>query len=148
MNDSTNPKDLLGVRKAALRFVPPALVIAASDAMADGAEKYGPMNWRTTKVRMTVYLEAIERHLLALKDGQDNAEDSGHRHLAHIAACCGIVLDAEAHGSLIDDRFEPGPAADMLRERDRTLQPTTVTDPGGLSPEQLDAIRAYRVGEQ
>jgi hypothetical protein len=118
--DSTNPKDALGVKKAPLRFVPPALTILASDAMADGAAKYGPFNWRETAVRMTVYLEAIERHLLALRDGQDRAEDSGHLHLSHIAACCGIIADAAGIGMLIDDRPTVGPAADLLRERDRT----------------------------
>jgi len=120
MSTAENPKDAVGVHKAPLRFVPPALAIIASDALADGADKYGAFNWRENAVRLSVYLEAIERHLLALRDGQDRAEDSGHLHIAHIAACCAIIADADAFGNLIDDRPTPGPAADLLRERDQS----------------------------
>lgn len=129
--DTTNPKDALGVQKAALRFVPPALTIFASDAFADGAAKYGAYNWRKTRVRLTVYLEAMQRHLLAMQDGQDCAEDSGHNHLAHVIACAGIILDAAAHGSLIDDREIPGPAALLLRNRDKTQPYSGATSDAG-----------------
>jgi len=118
--DATNPKDLLGVRKAPLRFVPWALRILAAPAMALGAAKYGAFNWRKTPVRMTVYLEAIDRHLAAFADGQDLDPESGASHLSHVAACVGIIADAQALGNLIDDRFEPGPAAAMLEALDTT----------------------------
>lgn len=115
--DDTNPKDLIGVTKCPLRFVPPALAIEAAPAMANGAAKYGPYNWRSKKVRMTVYLEAIQRHLYALLDGEDIAADSGATHVGHIAACCGIIADARAGGNLIDDRPVKGPAPAMLGEQ-------------------------------
>jgi hypothetical protein len=115
-----NPKDLVGAKKAPLRYVPAALMIEASGPMEDGAIKYGPFNWREQPVEMVTYLEAIQRHLLALLDGQDYAEDSGHSHLGHIIAGAGIIADAKANGTLIDNRFAPGPAADMLRERDKS----------------------------
>lgn len=84
--------------------------------MADGARKYGPFNWRAKKIRYSVYLEAIERHLLALKDGEDLAGDSSCEHLSHLAANIGIIADAKAADCLIDDRpgkFN-GPAPKML----------------------------------
>lgn len=109
-----NPKDLVGVTKSPLRFVPPALTIFVAPAMADGARKYTWFNWRKKKVRYSIYIEAIERHLLALKDGEDYASDSGIHHLAHIGANVGIVADAMAGGNLIDDRPDPGPAPRML----------------------------------
>lgn len=118
-----NPKDLVGAKKAPLRYVPPALAIGAAPAMEEGALKYGPFNWREQPVSMVTYIEAIERHLNALKDGQDNAADSGHSHLGHIAANVSILLDAKAYGSLLDDRFHPGPAADMLRALDKSEPP-------------------------
>ena len=126
--DDANPKDALGVRKAPLRFVPPALTIHASDAMAQGAEKYGPYNWREKSVKAMVYAEAMQRHLAAFIDGQDCAEDSGAHHLGHVAACCGIVLDALGVGNLIDDRPVSGPAADLLRARDKTVEVCTIDD--------------------
>lgn len=123
MSDRANPKDLLGVRKAPLRLVPPALVIRTAEAMANGAAKYGPYNWRKNPVRLTVYLEAIERHLLAYRDGEEIAIDSGVHHLAHAAAGLAIIFDAEAGGNLIDDRPTPGPAAKLLAQQDKTQPP-------------------------
>lgn len=118
--DSLNPKDLVGVKKAPLRFVPPALVIEAAPALAVGAERYGPYNWRETEVRLSIYLEAVERHVLAYRDGQDRAEDTGIHHLGHAAACIAIILDAGAIGKLVDDRPPPGGAAELLARQDRS----------------------------
>jgi hypothetical protein len=63
---------------------------------------------------MTVYLDAMERHLLALRDGEDVAEDSKVPHLGHIIACGAILADALEGGFLIDDRPLKGPAAKVL----------------------------------
>jgi len=114
VSDETNPKDLLGIKKARLDLVPPALAILAAPAMALGAAKYGPYNWREKDVRLTVYLAAIQRHLAAFFDGQDNDPESGYSHLSHVAACVAIVADAQAIGKLIDDRPTPGGAAQLL----------------------------------
>jgi hypothetical protein len=114
--DQTNPKDLIGITKAPLRFVPPVLMVLAAPAMADGAKKYGPYNWREKKVRLSVYLEAILRHLLAYADGEDDDQDSGHLHLSHIAANVGILADALYGDNLLDDRPVPGPAPKMMKE--------------------------------
>jgi len=113
-----NPKDSVGAKKAPLGYVPPALVIGASEAMAVGAQKYGPFNWREQPVQYVTYLEAILRHLLALMDGQDRAEDTGIHHMKHIAAGAAIVLDALAAENIIDNRPMRGPADDMLRALD------------------------------
>ncbi len=113
---STNPKDTIGMTKPALRLVPPALMLQVAQAMADGAKKYGPYNWREHPVRLTVYIEAALRHLYSLLDGEDRARDSGHHHAAHVAACMAIILDAQATGNLIDDRAADGCAADLIEE--------------------------------
>lgn len=110
----TNPKDIVAAKKAPVWLVPPALLIHAGQAMKNGAEKYGPYNWRTKAVRYTVYLDAAWRHIAALLDGEDYAPDSGIHHAAHAAACMGIILDAMETHALIDDRPTKGPAADLL----------------------------------
>lgn len=115
--DETNPKDLIGVTKSRLDLVPPALAISAAPAMELGARKYGPYNWRTKAVRLTVYLGAIDRHLAAYRDGQDTDPESGYSHLGHVAACLAIIADAKAIGKLIDDRPPAGGAAAMLEEQ-------------------------------
>ena len=113
--DTTNPKDAAGEAKAPLYLVPPILVIQAADAMAEGAKKYGPYNWRATRVRATVYISAMLRHLAAYADGENVTEDCIH-HLAHVAASCAILLDAEALDQLIDDRPTNGPAPGVLAD--------------------------------
>lgn len=114
--DETNPKDLLGIRKAPLHLVPSALVIWVSQIFKGSAVKYGPFNWRKKKVKKSIYIDAIERHLIALKEGQDLDTESGHPHEAHIAANCGIMLDAKAIGNLVDDMtWASGPGPDLLK---------------------------------
>ena len=127
-----NPKDLVGAKKAALRYVPPAVEIEASGPMEDGAKKYGPYNWREQPVSMMTYIEAIKRHLAALIDGEDTAQDSGHSHVGHIIAGAGIIADAKANGTLIDDRPAKGPAPKMLAERDRSV--VVCSQPGHNHP--------------
>lgn len=125
-----NPKDKIGSKKAPLGLVPPALEIGASEAMADGAAKYGPFNWREAPVEYMTYLTAIKRHVDALIDREDFAVDSGIHHLHHIAAGAGILIDAKGiPGCLIDNRPPKGPAADMLRALDKSVTPTQATEP-------------------
>lgn len=117
MTDTTNPKDIIGAKKAPLRLVPPALVIQTAPAMALGATKYGPYNWRDKAVRMSIYLEAAQRHILAFQDGEDLDPESGHSHLGHASACLAILFDAGAIGKLVDDRPPPGAAAQLLAQQ-------------------------------
>lgn len=131
--DSTNPKDLIGLKKPPLRFVPAAALLYVSRVMALGAAKYGPYNWRTKAVRRTVYLEAAMRHLLQALDGEDVDPESGMPHEAHAAACMAILLDAKAHGNLIDDRFTPGPAAQVIAELTEADDYRTPTDTPAVS---------------
>ena len=112
--DQTNPKDLLGAKKVALGLLPAAGKIYGALVMEDGAAKYGPYNWRSKKVRMTIYLDALERHLLALRDGEDLTPDSGLPHLGAIIASASILADAKERGFLLDDRPPSGPASRLL----------------------------------
>lgn len=117
MIDDTNPKDLLGIRKPPLHLVAPALVLWVSKVFGYSAGKYGPYNWREKKVRLSIYLNAIERHLLAMKDGQETDEESGLPHAAHIGANIAVILDARATGNLLNDlTWKPGPAPWIIKE--------------------------------
>lgn len=112
--NNTNPKDLLGIKKPSLSLVPPCAIIEIAEAMKDGAKKYGAYNWRKKKVRMTVYLDALLRHTLALIDGDDKTRDSGVSNLAAIGANISILIDAKETGNLIDDRPTKGKAGDLI----------------------------------
>jgi len=43
---STNPKDRIGIKKPPIHLVPPVAIIHEAMAFKDGADKYGPYNWR------------------------------------------------------------------------------------------------------
>jgi hypothetical protein len=55
-------------------------------------------------VSSTVYYDAALRHLMAWFDGETIDPESGLSHLAHVMACCNILLDAEKNGKLNDNR--------------------------------------------
>lgn len=110
----SNPKSSQGRLKAPLRLVPPVAVAECSLAFLDGANKYGPYNWRENGVAGSVYYEAAKRHLDAWWDGENVALDSGVQHLAHAMACICIMLDAQAIGKLIDDRPPMGGMSNTL----------------------------------
>lgn len=99
-----DPKKAQGAKKPQLQLIPPALNVATVQALQNGAEKYGTWNWRENRVEMMTYLGAIRRHLDDLLEGENFAPDSGVHHLGHIAANCAILLDAEKHGMLVDNR--------------------------------------------
>lgn len=150
----TNPKDLVGAKKAPLSLVPPALVIGASEAMANGAAKYGPYNWREYDVEYMTYLEAMQRHIAALIDGEDIAQDSGIHHLKHVAAGAGILLDSIELGCVIDNRPPHGPAAKMLAALDKSgvkepeVAPEVVNQDAAVPQTMDEAYTAWEVANK
>jgi len=103
-----NPKDKFGAAKPCLTFIPPAALAHEAVVMALGAAKYSPFNWRSKPVKAKTYVDAAIRHLLQWADGEELDEQSRASHLAHARACCGIILDAQTQGNLIDDRHKTG----------------------------------------
>lgn len=121
-----NPKDLVGAKKAPLRLVPPALLIGAAEALATGAVKYGPYNWRQYPVTAMTYVEAAQRHLIGYVEGEDLAQDTLVHHVKHAVAGLAILLDCIEAGTLVDDRPPPGPGPKMLDDLDRSDRTVTV----------------------
>lgn len=99
-----NPKDKIGEKKVSLTKFPAIALVHGASAMVNGADKYGPFNWRENDVVAHIYIDAAMRHLTAWFEGEETAEDSGVHHLGHALACCAILLDAQENGNLIDDR--------------------------------------------
>jgi hypothetical protein len=111
-----NPKDAIGQGKLPMHLVPTAVTRYAALAFAEGALKYGKYNWRVAGVRMSIYLDALHRHLAKLQDGEwadgdsmepdaeGNPQGTQVPHLANIIACAGIILDAWECAKLTDDR--------------------------------------------
>jgi hypothetical protein len=114
MTPPENPKTGPGSKKPNLTLVPPSAVIYLSTAFMDGAEKYGPYNWRKTGVSMMVYLRALNSHYQLFLDGEDYDPKTKVHHLAYVMANCAIILDGMTkQGVMVDDRPPPGAAAEL-----------------------------------
>lgn len=114
--DAVNPKDRLGINKPNVNLVPPSSIVYQALAMQHGAivKGYGPFNWRTKKVRGSIYIAAAIRHIFQYLDGQDTDEESGYPALGHALASLGILVDAIENGNLVDDRPAKGPVSRIL----------------------------------
>lgn len=114
MRPDTNPKSAFGIKKPPMHLVPPVAKIWLAEGFRDGAEKYGPYNWRENEVAASVYIAAAHRHMDAWWDGEEFASDSGVHHLGHALSCLAIILDAQEGEQLVNDRPMPGGAGRLL----------------------------------
>jgi hypothetical protein len=113
MTEGRNPKDLAGRCKPDLSLIPPSAMAHVALALADGVDKYTLANWRdpAQPVQARTYVSACMRHLAQWLDGEEFAQDSGAHHLGHAMACCAILLDAQAQGTMVDNRPRAGTAS-------------------------------------
>jgi len=111
-----NPKLKYGAAKAPMDSASNLAIISMQNVMAGGAWKYGYMNYRDTNVDYRTYIGAINRHRMLMEDGVDLDPESRQYHLAHIMACCSILLDAELNGNIIDNRSKTGLVEGMLKD--------------------------------
>lgn len=113
----SNPKDVLGIRKAGLSAVPMNVVAEMGLGMMDGALKYGRFNFRVVGVRSSVYFDAAMRHLIAWWEGEDEDQDTcerdasgqaipgtGVHHITKLLTCLAVLRDAQLQGKAEDDR--------------------------------------------
>ncbi len=124
----TNPKTRFGMTKPNIFLVPASSIIYQALAMGNGADKYGPYNWRENKVSASIYIAAAYRHMMSWVDGEECASDSGVPHIGHAIACLGIIADAIESGNLIDDRPKSTNTAALL-EKWTKKTPPPVDDP-------------------
>ena len=110
----SNPKDAHGKRKPSMFAVPPVALVLLGEVMKTGMDKYGLFNWRGTEVKSSVYYDAILRHLMEWRDGEMVDAESGLHPLAHVMACCAILIDAQEQDTLFDDRNVSGKARSVI----------------------------------
>lgn len=125
MSDQTNvnglnPKDAVGVTKPSMTIVPKVPLYHMAAAFEDGSRKYGRHNWREVNVLASVYLDAAVRHLTLWEAGEEVADDSSVHHLAHAMACLAILIDAQAHGTLSDDRVKAPAVIEFIKTKTRS----------------------------
>ena len=100
----TNPKDIVGVRKAPMSTVPANVMAEIGVAMLEGSVKYGRHNYRIAGVRMSVYYDGTMRHLMAFWEGEDLDPDSGISHITKAIASLVVLRDAMMQKKVTDDR--------------------------------------------
>lgn len=115
-HNGVNPKDRIGRAKAGLWAIPPTAMFYLGAVLESGAEKYGLYNWRDSAVDISVYFDALQRHMLMFRDGEILDPESGLPHLAHAMANCAIILDAMESGNYHLDLGSPGPLARTLQK--------------------------------
>lgn len=100
----SNPKDAIATDKLPLHLVSP--IVKAYQAISHylGNVKYGAWNWRAAGARASIYRAALDRHLDAWWEGEENDPVDGTPHLANAMACLNILVEAKETGVLIDDR--------------------------------------------
>ena len=116
-----NPKKLFGDKKPRLSLLPLVAQLAQEEAQRDGMLKYGEYNWRDNPVEAMTYLDAALRHLQLFINGEAKARDTRVSNLGAVMACCAIILDAEANGSLIDNRRKSKAACDALHKAEKMV---------------------------
>ncbi len=107
--EDSNPKDQVALTKVPLWSLPAIGAVHGAIATGDGLSKgYSAYNWRYKPISMMEHIGALERHILALKDGEDFTRDSNITHLGCVIAGASIILDAAQSETLIDDRPDTG----------------------------------------
>ena len=114
--DQANPKAAFGSSKPSLALIPGSVLVETAGVFELGAKKYGPFNWRITKVEAMTYANAAMRHIMSWLDGEDTDPESAKSHLGHAVASLGIILDALHTNNLIDNRPPTGATARLIVE--------------------------------
>tara|TARA_A100000171_G_scaffold53092_1_gene76723 strand:+ start:1973 stop:2626 length:654 start_codon:yes stop_codon:yes gene_type:complete len=104
-----DPKQAVGSSKLGFSHVPITALCLLSPGTKNGADKYGKWNWLELEdgnMSLTTYLDAIQRHLLLYRSGQEVASDSDINHLDHISAGIAVLRDAMVFDKVADDRIK------------------------------------------
>jgi len=72
-------------------LLPPYALKATVDVLTLGAQKYERDNWKKVPDSKRRYFDAMQRHIWAWKEGEQNDPETGKNHLAH-AMCCAMFL--------------------------------------------------------
>ena len=144
-NDSkaTNPKDVVGTKKAPMSTVSAPVMAEVGVAMLEGACKYGRHNYRAVGVRASVYYDATMRHLMSWWEGEDTDPDSGMNHVTKAITSLVVLRDAMIRDMVTDDRPPSSPdfyqklndiASEIIdRHRDKSPKHYTIEDSKLLS---------------
>lgn len=134
----SNPKDAVGVLKAAMSYVPCPVLMELGVAMMEGGMKYGRHNYRVVGVRASVYYDALMRHMMSWWEGEDTDPDSGVSHVTKAIASLVVIRDSMMQGNWVDDR-PPRAKADWLPPLNEAVKALAEKYPNPMQPyRQID----------
>ena len=81
-------------------------LFGVSKILTFGAKKYGEHNWRRGLAYSRLFA-AVQRHLWAFNNGEDNDEETGDSHLLHASCCLMFLYFMRIHRPDLDDRQKP-----------------------------------------
>lgn len=107
--DSVDPKQSQAVKKMSFDAVPISLLLHAQPGNQNGADKYGLYNWLQLdegSMSMSTYLNALQRHLILFRAGQDLTSDTGIHNLDSMISGLAVLRDAMLFNKIKDDRVK------------------------------------------
>lgn len=120
----TNPKDVIGMKKAPISTLSCAVLFEMGLGMLEGARKYGRHNYRAAGVSATVYYDAAMRHLMDWWEGEDIDSDSGLNHVTKALTCLATLRDSMLMGNWIDDR----PLRNPIKMKEKNAKVTEIIE--------------------
>lgn len=138
---ASNPKDIVGTRKAPMSTVSAPVLAELGVAMLEGALKYGRHNYRAVGVRASVYYDATMRHLMSWWEGEDVDPDSGMSHITKAIASLTVLRDSQINNRCDDDR--PPSVAPFFAELNGKAD-ALVTKYGDRNPKHYTKADEYK----
>lgn len=76
-------------------YIPPHALTELAKVLTFGAQKYAPQSWRSVENGKDRYLAALLRHVVAHMQGEQNDDETGLPHMAHVM--CNAAFLVELH---------------------------------------------------
>lgn len=93
------------VGKLRLDLIPPEVTRALGEILTYGAGKYGDKNWEKGISEDRLYA-ALQRHLLAWREGEAKDEESGLSHLVHALCNLAMLVTFERRHEVLKQKIE------------------------------------------
>lgn len=116
--------------KVRYELLPPDALEEITQVFTFGATKYTDWNWAKGLTALRLF-GALCRHVMAWRRGESFDKESGLHHLAHVAACC-MMLVEQQHRIDLDDRFQMPKMPSMetdIRDRTEDVEPSRNVPP-------------------
>ena len=95
-------------------LLPPLALKATVDVLTVGAQKYERDNWKKVPDSKRRYFDAMQRHIWAWKEGEQNDPETGRNHLAH-ALCCLMFLYEHDILYSVDENLNNGVTNEIIK---------------------------------